>query len=142
MPENKKGEYEFLEHTADIKYRAYGKDLNGAMENAARALFSVMTDLEHASKKEKFEIELQENDKEELVVEFLSTLLSEMEVRELVLSDVKIVNLMEFKGKWLLKATAFGEKKRPRDSVKAVTYHDLLIEEKPGKAMIQIVLDV
>ncbi|PIZ80948.1 protein archease, partial [Candidatus Pacearchaeota archaeon CG_4_10_14_0_2_um_filter_31_10] len=34
--------FEFLEHTADIKFRAYGSDLNEIFENSAYALKEVM----------------------------------------------------------------------------------------------------
>ena len=36
--------YEFLPHAADIKFRAYGKSMARAFENAAYALTDVMTD--------------------------------------------------------------------------------------------------
>mgnify|MGYP006451174011 FL=1 len=36
--------YEFLEHTADEKFRAYGKTLEEAFINAALATAKIMTD--------------------------------------------------------------------------------------------------
>ena len=39
------GRFEFLEHTADVYIRAYGKTMEEAYENAALAMFEVMTDL-------------------------------------------------------------------------------------------------
>ena len=141
-PREKKGNVVFLEHTADIMYQARGKNFKEALENAARAFFSVITVIEKTKKGESFAVEVDAVDKEELVVEFLSALLSGMEVREIVLADVAIHEIMEFKGKYLLKATAYGEKRRPRNLVKAVTYHDLIVEENEKGAMIQVVLDV
>ena len=38
-----KKRFEFLEHTADAYIIAYGKDLAEAFENAALAMFEVMT---------------------------------------------------------------------------------------------------
>ena len=40
------------EHTADVAFIAYGKDLNEAFENAAKAMFNVMTDISKVDKKE------------------------------------------------------------------------------------------
>jgi SHS2 domain-containing protein len=37
---------------------------------------------------------------------------------------------------------AYGEKKRPRDSVKAVTYHELMVKEENGAWAIRVLLDV
>ncbi len=42
-------EYEYLEHTADIKYLAYGKNLEEVFENAALAMFNVIIDTQQVS---------------------------------------------------------------------------------------------
>jgi len=34
--------FEFIEHTADVKFRAYGKSLNEAFGNSALAMFASM----------------------------------------------------------------------------------------------------
>ena len=34
--------YRFLSHTADVKFKAYGKTLNESFENSALAMFNVM----------------------------------------------------------------------------------------------------
>ena len=44
-----KKSYEFLEHMADAYIAAYGKDLAEAFENAALAMFDVMTEVEKVS---------------------------------------------------------------------------------------------
>jgi SHS2 domain-containing protein len=46
---DKTGKFEFLEHTADVYIAAYGKSLEEAFENAALAMFEVMTDTEKVS---------------------------------------------------------------------------------------------
>jgi SHS2 domain-containing protein len=46
---DRKKSYELLEHTADAYIAAYGKDLAEAFENAAVAMFDVMTDVEKVS---------------------------------------------------------------------------------------------
>ena len=45
MPSQQK-QYEYLEHTADVKFLAYGKTLEEVFENAALAMFNVMIDTE------------------------------------------------------------------------------------------------
>jgi SHS2 domain-containing protein len=37
-------DYEYLEHTADVRFRAYGKSLEQAFENAALAMLNVMVE--------------------------------------------------------------------------------------------------
>jgi archease family protein len=51
--------FEYLEHTADIKFRSYGRTLEEVFSNAAKALFNSMIDLND------IDIELEE----EIVVE-------------------------------------------------------------------------
>ncbi len=38
------GKFEYLEHTADVYIRAYGKTMEEAYANSALAMFEVMTD--------------------------------------------------------------------------------------------------
>ena len=38
--------YEFLDHTADVQIHAWGKDLKESFEQAAKAMFAYMTDLD------------------------------------------------------------------------------------------------
>ena len=41
---NKMKEFELIEHTADVGLRVYGKDLPDLFANAAKGLFSLITD--------------------------------------------------------------------------------------------------
>ena len=45
-------EYKFLEHTADVMFESYGKSYEEALENAAKAMFSI---LGNAKEKEHFQ---------------------------------------------------------------------------------------
>ena len=36
--------YEYLPHTADVKFRAYGKNLEETFSNAATAMMNIMVD--------------------------------------------------------------------------------------------------
>ena len=48
MPSQGK-KYEYLEHTADIKFLAYGETVEEVFENAALAMFNVIIDTEKVS---------------------------------------------------------------------------------------------
>jgi SHS2 domain-containing protein len=50
--------FKFFEHTADVEFEAYGKTLEEAFENAALAMFSVMTDTIKVKPKTKKEFEI------------------------------------------------------------------------------------
>ena len=130
-------QYEFLEHTADILFKAYGSSFEEALSNAALALFETVGFSK--SPKNKIELEVQAKNKEELVVKLLSEILTEMDINEMTFKKIKILELNEN----YVKANVYGDDTRPKDSVKAVTYHLLEVKNpKPDMWTIQILLDV
>ena len=129
--------YEFLEHTADVLFKAYGSSFEEALSNAALALFETVGFSKTFRKK--VEIEVQARNREELVVKFLSEILSEMDINEMTFKKIKILEIDEN----FVKANIYGDETRPKDSVKAVTYHLLEVKNpKPDKWTIQVLLDV
>jgi len=129
--------YEFLEHTADVFFKAYGSSFKEALENAALALFETVGFSE--TDKEKVEIEVNAPNKEELVVKFLSEILTEIDIREMTFKKIEITEINEKHAK----AFVYGDNTRPKDSVKAVTYHMLEVKNpEENKWYIQVLLDV
>jgi len=139
-PKQKKPEqFRFLEHTADIMFESYGKSYPEALENAAHAMFSVFGT---AKEKETMRLSLSAHNIEELTVQALADLLAYMDTHEIVFSRARVVDFDAERN--FIDIEAFGEKKRPRDSVKAVTYHELMVKEdkETGDWTIRILLDV
>jgi SHS2 domain-containing protein len=128
--------FEFLEHTADILVRAYGKDYPSALRQAALAMFSTIGELK--KKDEEFVVISKEDTKEELVVSFLSSILAECEVRRIVPVDIQIIESVGL----LIKAKIIGEKGGFSDHIKAVTFHQLEISEDEQGVRIQVLFDV
>jgi len=126
-----------LEHTADIMFEAYGRSYPEALENAARAMFTVFG---KAEEKERAEFSITAHNVEELTVQALADLVSHMDTHEMVFSRIKV---LEFDAtKHHVRLEAYGEKKQPRDTVKAVTYHEMMVKEENGNWAIRILLDV
>lgn len=145
MPMPTKG-YEYLEHTADAKFRAYGTTLEEAFQNAAVAMFDVMIDtgtiLDEVSEK----IELTSADLDGLVVDWLSELLYRFEVEQVVFGKFKIGGITEMNGNYSLSAIAYGEsldlsRHKFDTEVKAVTYNSLKVEETMDGWVVQVVVD-
>lgn len=67
--------FEEVEHTADIAIRVRGRDLADLFANAAYAMACQLTDVEEVDVSRQAEIELQADDVEMLLVEWLSELL-------------------------------------------------------------------
>jgi SHS2 domain-containing protein len=133
--------FEQFEHTADIGIKAYGKTLEELFENAALGMFSIMADLDGVEEKGEFKVVLSTNDKERLLVDWLSELLYIHEVYDVILNDSKVEirenvqgdgeTMLEFKA--LVSGETIDRKKhRLGAMIKAVTYHMLEINEKEG----------
>jgi SHS2 domain-containing protein len=136
--------YEYLEHTADVKFRAYGKSPDEMLDNAALALFNSMIDTATVQATETWMVELSGPDLEQLAYEWLSELVFLFETEFAVFStfDVKLHQNSD----WSLQAAIGGEridKSRHAfdNEVKAVTLHEFEVK-KNDFWCIQVVLDV
>jgi SHS2 domain-containing protein len=135
--------YDLIEHTADIGIRAYGRSLQELFENAAFGLFEIIADLENVKPKERFEITLDEENREELFVAWLRELLYKFNTDQILFNNFVIRELTDTK----LNAFAWGEKfdkKRHniKDEVKAITYHGLKLEKSNSNWQVEVIFDV
>jgi SHS2 domain-containing protein len=140
-------QYEYLEHTADIKFRAYGKTLEEAFENAALAMFNVIINTEKVSGDTAREIFLKSPDLESLLVDWLSELIYIFEVDEIVFREFRVEKIEENEGEYSIKARALGEKYYPEShpfetEIKAVTYNQLEIAKTADGWKAQIIVDI
>jgi SHS2 domain-containing protein len=141
------GKFEFLEHTADILIAAHGQNLEEAFENAALAMFEVMTDTTKVNPMQEDTVEVEAEDEYALLYSWLEALLVKFEVNGMVYSKFKISSLEENDEGFKLKATACGEKfnaekHTQRVAVKAVTYHRMEIIKEHDKVTLEFILDI
>ena len=146
MPSQAK-KYEYLEHTADVKFLAYGKTLEEVFENAALAMFNVIIDTEKVSGETAREVFLKSPDLESLLVDWLSELLYLFEVDEIVFRKFQVEEIREEEGEYSINARASGEKYYPEShpfetEIKAVTYNQLEIEKTADGWKAQVVVDI
>ncbi len=133
--------YEFVEHTADLTFKACGRDLNKLFENAAEALESTLIMLEGVALRETTTIEMTSDSCEDLLYDWLAELLVTFEVNRFAVKKC-IVNIAGLS----LNAECWGERIDPNKhtlntEVKAVTYHNLQIK-KNNVYHAEITLDV
>lgn len=143
---DKKG-FELLEHTADAYIAAYGRDLAEAFENAAVAMFDVMTDVEKVSPKVKDTVEAVAEDEYALLYSWLEALLIKFDINGMLYSKFKILSLNQISNGFKLRAEVWGEKYNPEKhaqkvGVKAVTYHRMEIIKEPDKVTLRFILDI
>ncbi len=140
------GGFRFLEHISEAYIEAYGKNLEEAFEYAAKAMFEVMTDTSKVEARVEEDVEVEGEDKEALLMEWLSELLYRYGAKNMVYSKFK-VSIEKTDEGYRLKGKAWGEEFDPqkhpsRTEVKAVTYSLMEIEEKEGRATVKFVLDI
>ncbi len=141
------GKFEFLEHTADILIAAHGQNIQEAFENAASAMFEVMTDTTKITPVQEDTVEVEAEDEYALLYNWLEALLVKFDVDGMLYSKFQITNLADTGEAFRLKASAWGEKfnveKHPQKvAVKAVTYHRMEIIKEHDKITLEFILDI
>jgi len=134
--------YRVFSHTADVGIVAEGATVEEAFENAAFGMFDLVFDLSGVPATEAVEVEAAGETPGELLVAWLSALLAEAEIRGLALCRLRVEMLPggRLRGSAAGSASAARELRGP--PVKAVTYHDLAVEEVQGGWEARVIFDV
>lgn len=138
-------EYEYLEHTADVKFRAYGKDLEEAFINAAYAYQDTVSDHIKIEKNVEKEFFVESEDKKALLYDFIEQFIVFLDTEDFLLAEVLELKIEKKGGQYYLFAKITGDtdvsKYEIGTHVKAMTYQEMKIEKKE-KVMVQAVLDI
>ena len=134
--------YEFLEHTADIKIRAYGNTLEQAFINSAYALTDIVTDHKKIKKSVEKEIKVESEDEKALLYDFLEQFLILIDSEGFLLAEIKSLTIKDNK----LTANIIGDNKpenyETETHVKAITYQEMGIKKEKDIYMIQFIPDI
>jgi SHS2 domain-containing protein len=135
--------YEIIEHTADIGIKAFGKNLAESFENAAVAMFDLITDNSIIDNVGEYNIQIEAPDLEQLLVDWLSELLFLNTAKNIVFGFFKIQIDEKHNS---LNAKIFGEKfnlskHKIGFEIKAVTYHMLKVNNK-DPFFTQVIFDI
>ena len=133
--------FEFIEHTADIGFRAYGSTLAEAYANAGYALFSIITNPRAVREVESRRLHLQEDNPEALLFEWLNSLIYLFDTETILFKRFEIDHFEDGK----LSATCYGEKYDPsrhqlKIEVKSATYYMLKVDKE--RNYVQIIVDI
>lgn len=129
--------YEYLEHTADAKFRAYGKNLEEQFSNGAEAMFNVIVDTQEVKNTISKNIKVNGKDEKSLLFNFLDELLFLFHTDFFVFKRVKKIKIKNNE----LEAEVVGDESKNyeyRTDIKAITYNEMEIT----KNYIQAVVDV
>jgi SHS2 domain-containing protein len=138
--------YKFLEHTADVKFQAFGQSVEEAFTNAAYALAETMTKGVKIQEKIKWKIDAGGKDDEALLYNFLEEFLFLLDAQHFVLSRIEKIEIDEDE----LEAEVIGDlasNYKFTNDVKAITYNQMFVKQgkdETGKLrwVVQAVVDV
>lgn len=135
--------YELIEHAADLGIRVYGKDAGALFENAAYALFDLITDVSSLKDQMHQSITITGMDWPDLMVNWLRELLFLWNGKEQLVRSAKIHTLTE---KQITADILYAEFKPSRHEIKleikAVTHHMASVVKKTSRWEAQIIFDV
>jgi len=133
--------YEFLEHMADVKFRARGFMVEDMFAEAAGALNeTVRGDIKILEQEEK-NFEVEGKDMVGLLYNFLEEFLFLLDAEGFLVASIKEIRIEGFKLKCVVVGDDVDNYKFTND-VKAVTYSEMRVWEEKDKFLCEVVLDV
>ena len=135
--------YEFIEHTADLGFRAYGASKQALFVHAAEALFETLVDLESVEERIERLVKVESEAMDELMVSWLAELLYLHDTEQLLFNRFQINRFEDNR----IEAIARGEVIDParheiKTGIKAVTYHKLYVKKSKGSWETQVIFDI
>jgi SHS2 domain-containing protein len=135
--------YRILEHPADVGIEAFGHSVEEAFEYAALGLMSLIVEPASVDPSEQRFVSLNGTDLENLLVRWLSEIIYLYDGEDFLLSDVSVKHLAQGG----LEATLTGEKvnenkHKLRMDIKAITYHQLKVDETQDGVLLRVFLDI
>ncbi|MBM3470132.1 MAG: archease [Armatimonadetes bacterium] len=137
------GTFEVIEHTADIGIIARGATLVEVFEAAAEGMFSLMVDPGTVENRAWLEREVEAEDHEGLLVDWLNNLLAVVNIE----AFVPVAFVVEQVSPSRLRATVHGEPVDPnrhrfRRDIKAATYHMVEVRQADVGWTARVIFDV
>ena len=136
------GRYEVLAHTADTRIVAYGATLREVFETAAFAMFDLMFGSGDVVGTTTLHIEVRASPVEDLLVDWLSTLLFEAETKDLALCSFEVEVLEEGRLVGRVGGVPSAGMELTGPPIKAVTYHDVSVTETLDGWSARVIFDV
>ena len=138
--------YRFIEHTADTGLEVEAETLDELFVEALRGMTDCITELERVAPKTRRRIGVRAADLGQLLVEWLSEVVYLFEVEDLLFCQAE-VEIKQSKEGFDLEATAAGEPYDPdrhpvKIAIKAVTYHQLAVEQTASGWRARVIFDI
>ena len=139
------GNYEFLEHTADEKFRVTASSLEDAFSTAVKAFYEIMIGDQHVKNVESKDITISAKELTTLLYDFLNELVFHFDDGDIILPNVEALAIDKTNGKYELVATLTGDKHYDYDirtEIKNMTYSEMEVNVEEGNVELIVVVDI
>ena len=134
--------YELIDHTADFGIRVFGRNLETLYENAAYALFDLITDNRCLDRNDTLHLTIEGEDKIDLMFNWLRELLYLWNGREFLVAETSVHIVSETCFQADIRYDRYEKSRHEiRNEIKAVTYHQLDVKKKIKGWTGEIILD-
>lgn len=135
--------FEILEHTADFGVIGKGQMMSDAFESAAYGMFTIVADLEKYESTEQRKVTVVGTDDITLLERFLSSLLVIFDGDRLLPLDFEITEIsMGRLTCWVSTRPIGDDIEWLGPTIKAVTFHQIAVENRDGEWTAQAIFDV
>ncbi|MFP4403179.1 MAG: archease [Candidatus Woesearchaeota archaeon] len=127
--------------TSDVVFEVNSKTIQELFIDSAKALFSIICEIDMIKQTKKTNVELKSDNLEELYINWLNYLIALVDIEEKFYSDFKIVSINENN----LKAICYGDDFKielGKTVVKAVTYYDFEFKKTNKGFYAKVSLDI
>jgi len=135
----KQPKFKFMSHTGDVKFQAYGKNLNEIFENMALAVSHILSRGKGIKPVKTRKIEVEGDDDKALLYNFVEELIFLLDSENFAVSSAKV----KITGNKLAAEVSGDDASNyDLDQIKAATYAEMYIEKREGRLEAQMVVDV
>lgn len=136
------GVFEMLEHTADVGLRAFGSTIEEAFEAATEGLASIVGAWKPGPGEEEAIAVEGARDLAGVLVEWLSEVLYLQDRRDAVIRGVEMDAVSDDGARGRVRWGPRGDAVLEGTAVKAITYHELLVERRGDGWVAEVYVDV
>ena len=143
--QSKEGKYEYLPHTADAEFLAYGKTIEEAFSNAAEATFGILIDPSQIKSEIKKEFTIEAKRIHSLLYDFLEEILIFLDTDGWLLNKVDKIKIEKIEEGYKLECICHGDSYKNYEvsgNLKSVTYNNMEIKETPEGWSLRVVIDI
>jgi SHS2 domain-containing protein len=135
--------YRIFPHTADLGLEIYGASRRDLFAHAAFAVYDLITDLDKVEGKESRTIFIEGEDQEDLLINYLREILYLYNGERWFVKDVRIDEMDSRRMKVSLSGEPLDlDKHTIKKEIKAVTYHQVKVEEVKNGWKAKVIFDV